>query len=301
MTVGLTPALESAWRDDGWCLLPSALPPDVVSSAQAAVSELFPTAATMDAGDDEQTRRWRDWDAAWPEFPFEQRALNDIVMHETVIGIAERLLESDDIRCYIALLTAKYANQSSGYNRLLHADYPNHTLTVPRRAPGYQQVEMFVYLSDVTLENGATRFVGRTHTAAVPVEEHTLNLRDYADLYNDDGAATGPAGTIVCYRPDVYHRSVDITEAGYSRFMMHVSFKPGGMEWGGYQAWPFKGFQPAWHQWVRRATPRQLALLGFPRPGDPYWTDETIAGVGARYPGLDMTPWRDAAGSTRRP
>ena len=299
MAAGLTQALEAAWRDDGWCLLPSALPADTVAAAQAAVGDLMPTAAEMDAGETDTTARWRDWDAAWPEFPFDSAALNDIVMHDTVIAIGEQLLGSDDIRCYSALLTAKYANQPSGFNRLLHADYPNLTLTVPRRDQGYQQVEMYVYLSDVTLANGATRFVAREQTAHVPVEEHTLNLTDYAHLYNDEGAAIGPAGTIVCYRPDVYHRSVDITEPGQSRFMMHVAFRPAAMEWGGYQAWPFKGFQPAWHNWVRTATPRQLALLGFPRPGNAYWTEETIAGVGARYSGLDMTPWRAALTSTR--
>jgi hypothetical protein len=294
MAAGLTPELEAAWHEDGWCLAASALPGETVRAAQVAVAELLPTAAQMDGGADDDTNRWRDWDAAWPEFPFEARALNDVVMHETVIGIAEQLLGSDDIRCYSALLTAKYANQPSGYNRLLHADYPNQTLAVPRRDLAYQQVEMFVYLSDVTLANGATRFVSHKTTAEVPVEEHTLNLTDYAHLYNDDGAAIGAAGTIVCYRPDVYHRSVDITEPGQSRFMMHVAFRPAAVEWGGYQAWPFKGFQPAWHNWVRHATPRQLALLGFPRPGDPYWNAETIAGVGTRYPGLDMTPWRQS-------
>ena len=39
-------------------------------------------------------------------------------------------------------------------------------------------------------------------------------------------------------------------------------------------------------------------LLGFPKPGHPYWTPETIAGVAARYPGLDMEPWRSALRST---
>ena len=40
--------------------------------------------------------------------------------------------------------------------------------------------------------------------------------------------------------------------------------------------------------------PRQLTALGFPKPGDPYWTAETLAGVAARYPSLDMTPWQAA-------
>jgi hypothetical protein len=52
-----------------------------------------------------------------------------------------------------------------------------------------------------------------------------------------------------------------------------------------------------WFDFVRQATPRQLALFSIPRPGDPYWTEETVAGVGARYPGLDMEPWRRGVSS----
>jgi hypothetical protein len=59
----------------------------------------------------------------------------------------------------------------------------------------------------------------------------------------------------------------------------------------------------AWHRFMRHATVRQLTVLGFPKPGDAYWTAETLAGVAARYPSLDMRAWRDAqrpvaAGST---
>jgi hypothetical protein len=35
----------------------------------------------------------------------------------------------------------------------------------------------------------------------------------------------------------------------------------------------------------------EMALLGFPKPGHPYWIPDTIRRVNARYPGLDMTPW----------
>jgi hypothetical protein len=46
---------------------------------------------------------------------------------------------------------------------------------------------------------------------------------------------------------------------------------------------------------MRHATLRQLVALGFPEPGHPYWTEETLQGVAARYPRLDMTPWREVA------
>jgi phytanoyl-CoA dioxygenase PhyH len=290
----LTEAQITAWHEDGWCVLPGLIPATDIAAAQPAIGHLFPTAEQMDASDDEANALWRTWDAAWPEFPFRSRSLNRIVVHDVLLDLAEQLLATTDLRLYMGLLSAKYANQSSGYNQLLHTDYPNHMVVVPRQDAGYQQLELFVYLSDVTTRNGATRMVSRRLTQSIPVERHTLGYADYPELYDTPGEASGPAGTVIAYRPDVYHRSVDITEPGQSRFMLHVSFKPANADWGGYQAWPFKGFAAEWTAFVGQATPRQLGLLGFPAPGHPYWTAETVAGVGARYPGLDTSPWSAA-------
>ena len=291
----LTEELRSRWKTDGWCVIESAFSGDQLAQAQEAVCSLFPTADEMDSGvDNERTAPWRTSDAPWPEFPFGSEALNHLVVHEALIETAQELLETTDVRLYQGTLTAKYANQSSGYNQLLHTDYPNHSILVPRRDAGYQQLETYIYLNDVSAANGATRMVSRRLTADIPVERHTLPFDEYAGLYDDPGEAAGPAGSVVAYRPDVYHRSVDRTEPGVSRFMLHVAYKPSGAEWGGYQAWPFKGLTAAWHNFVQGASVRQLTAVGFPEPGHLYWTEQTLAGVKARYPGLDMSPWRAA-------
>ncbi len=292
----LTEQAEEAWHRDGWCVLEGAIPAEDLRAAQDALTHLFPTPEEMERGEDDgRTQPWRTWDAPWPEFPFRSARLNRIVVHDVVIDLAERLLGTPDVRLYLALVSAKYAGQPSGYNQLLHTDYPNHSVVVPRRDPGYQQLELFIYLSDVSARNGATRMVSRRRTAGIPVHQHTLNLADHGELYSDPGEAAGPAGSIVAYRPDVYHRSVDVVEQGAARFMFHVAYKPAQTEWLGYQAWPIKGFSAEWHNFVQAAGPRQLAVVGFPEPGHPYWTAETLAGVSDRYPGLDMTPWRRAA------
>jgi Phytanoyl-CoA dioxygenase (PhyH) len=288
-----TPELKEAWDDDGWCVLKGAIPRAEIARTEKALTHLFPSAAAFEAGDPSSTP-WATWDARWPEFPFKSRSLNALVVHDVLIDLAEQLLGTEDLRIYMALLTAKYHGQSSGFNQLLHVDYPNQMVVVPRRDRGYQQLETFVYLTDVSTSNGATRMVSRRLTADVPVEQHTLNLEDYGHLYVETGDASGSAGSVVAYRPDVYHRSVDETQPGSVRSMLHVAFKPANSDYGGYQAWPIKGYSPEWFDFVRQATPRQLALFSIPRPGDPYWTEETLAGVGARYQGLDMDPWRTA-------
>ena len=131
-------------------------------------------------------------------------------------------------------------------------------------------------------------------TKDIPVERHTLNYVDYADLYEDPSVAAAPAGSVVAYRPDVYHRSVDHTDPTRYRVMLHVSFRPRDAKWGGYQAWPIRGFSPELSKYVQQATPRQLELMGVPGTGHPYWDQDTLEGMQRRYPGLDMAPWRNA-------
>ncbi len=291
----ITPEQRRSWTEDGWCVLEEAVSGEDLAAAQNAVAKLFPRAEEMaSATQDGELERWRTWDAAWPEFPFRSRSLNSVVVSDVMIDLAQELLGTEDVRLYLAIVTAKYAGQPSEYNQLLHTDFPNHTLTVPRPEPGYHQMETFIYLNHVGPHNGATRFVSRARTKQIPVEQHTLNYEDFGALYDEPGDASAPAGSIVVYRPDVYHRSVDFTDPGQARFMLHVSYKPASMEWGGYQAWPFKGFSMEWHNFVQQSTPRQLTALGFPAPGHPFWTDDTLAGVGRRYPELDLTPWRAA-------
>jgi hypothetical protein len=292
----LSPEYRAAWEEDGWCVIPSAIPPDDLQAAQRAVSHLFPSAAEMDSGIvNERTEPWRTtFDAKWPEFPYRSRSLSRLPFHDVVLELATSFLGTDDLRLYMSVVTAKYANQSSGYNQLLHADFPNHSILVPQLDERYPQLELFIYLTDVSTANGATRMVSLRKTTDVPIERHTLSYAEYPELYEDPGEASGPAGSIVAYRPDVYHRSVDLTGPGACRIMMHVSYRPADAEWSQYQAWAFKGFSPEWHDFVQASGPRELALLGFPRPGHPYWTEESIVRVNARYPGLDMTPWRAA-------
>jgi hypothetical protein len=229
-----------------------------------------------------------------PRFPFEDAALNAIVVHDRIIDLAEQLLGHSDLRLYQAMLSAKYGQAALSDEQLLHVDYGNHTLVVPRHEPGFQQLEMFVYLSDVTAETAATRVVSRRLTPHIPVERTYLSQTEYADLYEAEVPAVGPAGSILAYRPDVYHRGVRMTAPGAARFMLHVSYKPAGTDWLGTHGLPSAGEDMSWYRFVQHATERQLTVLGFPAPGSPYWTDETLAGVAARYPMLDLSPWRKA-------
>jgi hypothetical protein len=295
MGVASDAALQQ-WNEAGWCLLDGLLSDEEVKAAQAALPALFPTAEEFahDADPERSAPFRHDSHRVLPRFPFEDAALNDLVVHERLISLAEQFLGIPDPRMYQAMLSAKYGGGAESDEQLLHADFGNHTLVVPRHEPGYQQLEMFVYLSDVMSETGATRIVPLGMTADIPVERTYLSPTDYADLYAAEVPASGPAGSILVYRPDVYHRGVRMMVPGTARFMLHVSYKPPGAAWLNSFGLPNAGEDMEWYGFVGRASLRQLTALGFPAPGDPYWTAETLTGTAARYPMLDMSPWRDA-------
>jgi hypothetical protein len=277
------------WRTDGWCMLDDLFSPSEVAAACSEVASLFPSAT--DVANGEVDEAVIDWGAAKPTFPFDSGALNRLVVHDAVIDLAEELLGTDRLRLYQGLVSAKYSGLRDEYEQLLHVDYGNHTLVVPRTDTGFQHLELFVYLSDVTPDTAATRVVSRTLTAGIPVERTYLSIDEYADLYAAEVPASGPAGSVLAYRPDVFHRGTAMRTPGQVRFLLHVAYRPADAEWVGYHAWPTAGEGLAWHGFVAQATVRQLTVLGFPEPGNPYWTPETLAGVGARYPSLDMGPW----------
>jgi len=284
------------WERTGWCVLEGVIPEEVLTAAQGDLGRFFPSAEEFASDrDPERNLPFRtQGDAVRPRFPFESDAINLLAVHEVLIDLAEEILERRDLRLYQGLLSAKYSHGAPDDEQLLHADYGNHTLVVPRHDAGYEQLEMFVYLSDVTKETAATRMVALERTVGIPVERTYLNYEEYADLYAAEEPASGSAGSVLLYRPDTFHRGVAITAPSSWRVMLHVAFKSAGTDWLGYQSWPSSAEGMPWHRLVPHLSVRQLCALGFPAPGDGYWTDETLVGVSARYPRLDMTPWEAA-------
>ena len=207
VTVNLSSA-KTQWEEEGWCLVEGLFSPEEVRAAQAVMPDLFPTAEEFAADvDPERNLPFRvDSHSVMPTFPFESSALNRLVLHDKVIDLAQDFLGLPDVRLYQGMLSAKYSNGAPDDEQLLHVDYGNHTLVVPRPEVGYQHLELFIYLSDVTPETAATRMVSRHLTIDIPTERTYLSPTEYDHLYRAEVPASGPAGSVLAYRPDVYHR-----------------------------------------------------------------------------------------------
>lgn len=223
------------------------------------------------------------------EFPYRSWDLNRLAVHPDLVDAAERYLETTDLHLYKVELWAKYAG-AVNYDQPLHRDYGSHSLVVPRPGSRYQQLTTFLFLSDVTDDDGPTRIVPYEVGKHVP---YTPLYMPFGSLADAEVACTGPAGSLLVYRTDILHRGSEMTGAGRSRFSILADFQVRGTTWGGKMAWPRQSPE-RWARFIPQCSVRARDLFGFPRPGDPYWSDETLEGVAARYPGIDISPYREA-------
>ncbi|HXP32986.1 MAG TPA: phytanoyl-CoA dioxygenase family protein [Acidimicrobiales bacterium] len=275
-------------REHGFSLLEGFLGPDELSAAQDALWKHFPR--PEDYFDDPARfgRFAGSQFAGVEEFPYRSWDINRLAVHPDLVDAAERFLGTTDLHLYKVELWAKYAG-AVDYDQPLHRDYGSHSLVVPRPEPRYQQLTTFVYLSDVTGDDGPTCIVPYESGRDVP---YTPLYLPFGELADAEVRCTGPAGSLLVYRTDILHRGSDFGAPGRSRFSLLADYQVRGTTWGGKMAWP-KQSPERWAKFIPQCSVRERDLFGFPRPGDPYWNDETLGGVAARYPGIDLEPYRE--------
>ncbi len=303
------------WRDNGWVLLDGLLGTEEIDAALDDLQLLFPTAEEYHADPAGTVRRWRGepptrrgdayvWPAEGPgfrpeqhawrsEFPFPgSGALNRLCVHPSIVDFCARALGTGDIRIYQSAVSAKYAGETN-YEQPMHTDRNHSWLPSLVGGPSWH-VEGFLYLCDVGPGNAPTHLVrigdapGRSTTAPL------LMPRQDPEIYAAERPATGVRGSFLAYRSDVFHRGVDLTDPRGARFLLNISFKAAGCGWVGFHAWQSRCTSLEFVEFVCGSTPAELALFGFPPPGDPVWSAALLDATAELYPTLDLEPWRAA-------
>jgi ectoine hydroxylase-related dioxygenase (phytanoyl-CoA dioxygenase family) len=290
--------------EHGWVLVPSLVPQADIDAAQAGLFRAYPTpeevasgvvtdrtapflASTSDGGG----RRFRgEQFTGLRPAPTGDVALDLLAVHHRVLDLVDALLGTDAL-LYQAETFAKYAGTAE-YEQPLHIDETNHTLLPPRADGRYRQVQLFLYLSEVTEARGATRVVSKTLTAPMARDGLYFHRSGAVQLDEHEVAAVGPAGSVLAYSADTVHRGASMTEAGSGRFLFNLAYRQRGVEWVGAQPWPRRGIEPAVVEWLQAMDARQLVAVGFPPPGHDYWDAETLAATQRRYPKLDLASFR---------
>jgi hypothetical protein len=114
---------------------------------------VFPTAGGFHDSTDPRHERYRNDEFDGIDvFPFASTELSLLAVAPRLVELAERLMGERNLRIYSAEAWAKYTGATNYED--LHRDYLNHTVLVPTTAQRHQQLEMFVFLSEVPEELG---------------------------------------------------------------------------------------------------------------------------------------------------
>jgi hypothetical protein len=275
----------------GYAIVEGFLAPDELKAAQEALWLHFPRPEDYFADPSRHPTYAESQFAGMLVFPYRSWDLNRLGFHPDLVDAAERFLDTTDIALYKIELWGKYSGAVS-YDQPLHRDYGSHSMVVPRVDGRYRQLTTFVYLSDVTDDDAPTRLVPYEHGKDVPF---TPLYIEYGRLAEHEVAATAPAGSLLLYRTDILHRGSDFNAPGRARFSILADYQARGPTWAGKISWPSRSPERGWTKALAQMSVRQRDLFGWPRPGDEYWNEQTLTDVAARYPGMDMTEYRDQA------
>jgi hypothetical protein len=278
--------LAEVW-DRGFTIVEGFLDAETLSAARDAMWGLYPTPEAYFAAPGEYPQFSMSQFAGLRNFPYPTWELNRLPAYPDLIDAAERFLGSTDLEIYKIELWAKYSG-AINYDQYHHRDYGNHTLVVPSREQRHTQMTTFILLSDVTELDGPTKLAPLDRTSDIPLT--TLRV-PFGELFDAEEAATGPAGTLMIYKTDVFHRGSAFKAPDRARFAMLVDFQERGWPWTGKMAWPNQANDPGLADALTRMSPRQRDLFGWPPIGSDYWTAQTLADVSVRYPQMDLTPY----------
>ncbi|HIG43044.1 MAG: phytanoyl-CoA dioxygenase family protein [bacterium] len=293
------------WREDGFCIIEKFFTKEEYQPVLADYEEIYKGVAqsadqasvrVLQEDDDFGLNRATQFKNIH-SLPYNASVeMNLISFHPQLIAFARALLDTPHVHCYQSHTWAKFTGQAD-YNQDFHCDFGNHTLTVPSDDPVGRTVDFIFYLTDVTKEHGALRYVTKTNVRkalgrpalAAPTEEDQTALLEY------EQAVTVPAGSLVAHSIDTMHRGANLTIPHGRRFSMTVGYKAAGNENIGFHVWQTGADKP-WDLILNNGTPEQLSMLGIPEPGDSYWTERTLKLTQARWPEWDMAEYFTKSG-----
>ena len=212
-----------------------------------------------------------------------------MAFHPDLVDAAERFIGTPELQLYKIELWAKYAGAIDYDQPLAPRLRQPQSRGAPPRRP-LSQLTTFIFLSDVTDEDGPTRIVPYDRGHDVPFTPLYLRPGAHAAA---DVPAIGHAGSLLAYRTDVLHRGSNFPAPRRARFSILADYPATRITWGGKMSWP-KQSPERWAKLLPQCSVRERDLFGFPRPGHDYWNDQTLADVAARYPGMDMSPYTPA-------
>ncbi|MEV6850728.1 phytanoyl-CoA dioxygenase family protein [Actinoplanes sp. NPDC051411] len=296
-------AVAKEIAENGWCLVPDFLTGADLDAATAAMEAYFPDPEGGEV-DAEEIGRLKH---AVP-FPFTSNALNRVGLDPRVLAVAGHLLGTADLRLTSSFIQAKYGTAyGESRDQTLHNDaWAASSLLHPRTDGLYQRLFGILYLTDVTTDTAPTYVVDRVDHLGLPLITSTgkasYEKDQYPELYERERPVPAARGSLLLFVGDIVHRGSAYRAETGRRLACFFNIHAAAARWTDKHLWSLRPASPNWpvfRDLMVELAPEQRHLLGFPPPGDQYWTPETIRHLGELYPGIDVTPYRAAPVGSR--
>ncbi|MGB1536291.1 MAG: hypothetical protein ACPHAN_01095 [Pseudomonadales bacterium] len=313
------------WRESGYTLVQGLIDRQQQLDVLALADQTFPKPST------EAAAKITDFgsNGAWV-FPSAHRIFNEITLCPHLLRAVASLLgvEVEQLRLTQSDLWPKYGrtekvSSQDNMDQRIHVDYPNHSLVHPPEWSRPEAVELMLYYSDASDCGGETAVVPRagpdddayrwpivdspgigalTFTNDRVSAEAALQagqpemFKFRTQLYNREVYVDFRQGDILFYRHDTWHRGTPL-RPGTRRLAQNMTFRVADAEWIStlHPGWAWSAYRPSQYleKWIATCSVLQRTVMGFPAPGNAYWTEKTVAAVTARYGplGFDPTPY----------
>ena len=283
------------YREHGYAIVEAFLTPDELAEALDDWRALLPgwVEYCQDPSRPRPETAARGARASGFVFPYAGARLNAITVHPDLIAFAARMAGGQEMYCEQSHLSFKHKGHPADQDQGMHCDYGNHTLAYPPDDPAYWQTAYLLYYTDVTASHAPTTVCSRRHYPEKILWPAHCSRAARPALYDNEVKVIVPAGSLFIYSMRTFHRGTPFRAEG-GRLAHFITYAPAAWKWLGIVGWSAQAIKPSFRTWIEGATPAERELFGFPPPGHQYWTEETLAGVGARYPGMDMAPYRNA-------
>ena len=320
----LTEDQRLRFLSDGFLVVDDLWPSDLIEQAVRETHKLLPKHKVVTRSlADERYRPFSSMPWVHEGENSADLAINHMSVHPRAIKVASELLQVDvtRLRLYQDHLIAKFGQPTKAGetdslmveagDQDIHVDYGNNTLLVPPRASGPEAVACLCYYSDVDETGGSTHFMKAPPGELTRYSVETFNPPNFVfgtqngsaasslgtrsknktdQRYREEKPIRYRKGTCVLYRLDAWHRGTPVA-LNKVRYTHHRGWRTREADWISWQGLaPKMALLP--NRYLEALTVEQRAVLGFPPPGDAYWTQETVDMVGRRYAGMDMEPYR---------
>ena len=240
-------------------------------------------------------------------FPTGLEAVDKLIENEAYLAIAKQLLDTEEIRLGYGQIFFR-----EGLTDSRHSEHPwqgyhidNATNSPLPPHPDWQRygyVLTAIFVHDIELDGAPmlvcpgsqnqldkiwAKYPGRAGGMGIP------DLREFKEELADPVPLTAKAGSVSFRSSYLVHAAQPFENKNRQRGWMGYHFHRADNDDWCKTTRPVPGWgTPQYMEFVARTTPAVRRVLGWPAPGDAYYTPEALARLEVAYPGIDLEPYR---------